>query len=94
MQKGRKKSKRKNRKQTQKGIIPRKENHIRVHSKEIQKVIRRGGMVEQLSIRRGSKLGHEILTLITFPESVVNSDIILLHQIFHILNQIILTLSI
>jgi len=58
-----------------------------LHPKEIQEVILRGGMVEQLSIRRGSKLGHEICTLITFPKSVVNSDIILLHQIFHILNQ-------
>jgi len=44
-------------------------------------------MVEQCIIRRSSKLDHEIRTLVTFPKSVANNAIILLQQIFHILDQ-------
>ena len=84
--KGRRKTQ-KEKQNAKKGLLSRKESPSGVDPNEIQEVIQRGGMVEQLSIRRSSKLGHEIRTLITFPKSVVNIDIILLHQIFHILNQ-------
>jgi len=44
-------------------------------------------MEQQLIIRIGFYFGHEICAIITLSKSMKNNDIVLLNQIFHILNQ-------
>jgi len=58
-----------------------------VHPKKIQDIFGRGGMVKQLGIRRCSKFGHEIRTMVILFKCMANSYITMLNQILHILDQ-------
>jgi len=74
-------------KNTQKELLSRKVNSNCVHRKQVQKAFQGRGVAKQLVIRSGSKLDHEIRTLITLSKSMANSYIILFNQIPHILDQ-------
>ena len=81
------KRKRKKKKTTQKTLLSRVESVSCIHLKEIQEILWERGMEQQLIIRIGFYFGHEICAIITLSKSMKNNDIVLLNQIFHILNQ-------
>jgi hypothetical protein len=75
--KKKKKKKRKIEEKKQKELLSRVEGSNCVHPYKMQKIIRRRGMVEQLSVRISFKFSIEVGTLISLPKSMTNNDITL-----------------
>jgi hypothetical protein len=69
------KAKTKTRKRTKRELLSQKENSCRITLEEILEVHRRRLMPKKLNIRRGTKLGKKIRTLISFPKGVINHNI-------------------